>query len=50
MGHAFMKAKFLNYQKRNKISQVKQWELYKKQVAEIIQEAFESYRKDEELH
>jgi hypothetical protein len=37
MEHAFMKAKFLNYQKRNKIYQVEQWELYKKkQVAEII--------------
>lgn len=30
--------------------QVKQWELHKEQVGEIIREAFESYRKDEDLY
>jgi DNA repair ATPase RecN len=42
MEHALMKVEFLIYQKRNKRSQVEQWELYKKQITEIIQEAFKS--------
>ncbi len=43
MEHAFMKAELLIYQKRNKRSQAKQWELYKEQINEIIWEAFESH-------
>jgi hypothetical protein len=43
MEHAFMKVELLIYQKRNKRSQAKQWELYKEQIGEIIWEAFESY-------
>jgi hypothetical protein len=43
MEHAFMKAKFLTYQKRSKRNQAKQWELYKEQANEIIRDAFESY-------
>ncbi len=50
MEHAFMEAKLLIYQKRSKRNQVEQWELYKEQINEIIQEAFESYEKDEELY
>jgi hypothetical protein len=50
MKHSFMKAELLIYQKRSKRSQAKQWELYKEQVCEIIQEAFESYREDKELY
>jgi FMN-dependent NADH-azoreductase len=34
--HAFMKAIFMNYQKRSKRSQLKQWDLYKKQVGELF--------------
>ncbi len=45
-----MEAKLLIYQKRSKRNQVEQWELYKEQINEIIQEAFESYEKDEELY
>jgi len=36
--------------KRSKRSQAEKWELYKEQVGEIIQEAFESYWKDEKLY
>jgi hypothetical protein len=50
MEHAFMKAKLLTYQKGSNRSQVEKWELYKEKISEIIQEAFKSYRKDEELY
>jgi hypothetical protein len=36
MEHAFMKAELLIYKNRSKRSQVKQWELYKEQIGEII--------------
>ncbi len=50
MEHDFMKVELLIYQKRSKRNEAEQWELYKEQIGEIIQEAFESYWKDEELH
>jgi hypothetical protein len=50
MEHGFMKAKLLIYYKRSKRSWTEKWELYKEQVGKIIQEAFESYWKDEKLH
>jgi hypothetical protein len=50
MEHAFMGTKLLIYQKRSKRNQVKQWELYKEQIDEIMREGFKSYRKNEEFH
>jgi hypothetical protein len=43
MEYVFTKVELLIYQKRSNRNQVEQWELYKKQVDEIIQEAFKSY-------
>lgn len=42
MEHIIMKVKLLIY-KKSKLNQENQWELYKEQVNESIQKAFESY-------
>ncbi len=43
MEYAFMKVELLMYQKRSKKNEVKQLELYKEQIDEIIWEEFKSY-------